>query len=219
MVDISYLGYPARSASWADRSGLLDAPYWPFDGMNERGLAVGMMAVPHARDAAEPGRPTIGSLQAIRLLLDHAANVDEAIALLRRYTISFEGGPPLHYLVADATGHSAVIEYIAGNMVVLYREHPWQVATNFLISVDSPSRANAPCWRYNRAFSSLAQADGSLTCAQAMSVLAEVSQRNTMWSVVYDLTNLRVNVTAGQKYGRIHTFRLGARRNTNWGRP
>ena len=45
MVDISYLGFPAENPSWSDRRVLLNAPLMPFDGMSERGLAVGMMAV------------------------------------------------------------------------------------------------------------------------------------------------------------------------------
>jgi hypothetical protein len=70
MVDTSYLGFPREDPAWADRTVLLQAPYLPFDGMNERGLAVSMMAVPHARDGPKPGDVTLDDLQAIRLLLD-----------------------------------------------------------------------------------------------------------------------------------------------------
>ena len=52
MVDIHYLGFGGDQAfnitdlPLAERVGLLEAPYIPFDGMNEAGLAVGMAAVP-----------------------------------------------------------------------------------------------------------------------------------------------------------------------------
>ncbi|MGD8466330.1 MAG: hypothetical protein PVI09_20930, partial [Anaerolineae bacterium] len=52
MVDIEYLGFGAGNAeNLADREpedlqDLLYAPWLPFDGMNETGLAVGMAAVP-----------------------------------------------------------------------------------------------------------------------------------------------------------------------------
>ena len=49
----------------------------------------------------------------IRLVLDRAASLAEAVAIFRRTAVDFTGGPPLHYLVADATGASAVIEYVA----------------------------------------------------------------------------------------------------------
>ena len=48
MVDISYLGYDKEEPPWTDRKALLDTPYFPFDGLNEYGLAVGIMAVPYA---------------------------------------------------------------------------------------------------------------------------------------------------------------------------
>ena len=53
MVDIGYLvGEEAAGRllelPLAERAALLDAPFWPFDGMNEWGLAIGMAAVPAA---------------------------------------------------------------------------------------------------------------------------------------------------------------------------
>jgi len=166
MVDISYLGYPRENPSWADRRALLDAPYLPFDGMNERGLAVGMMAVSHARDRDTPQRVTISSIHAIRLMLDYAASVEEAVSLLGDYTVAF-GDPPIHYLVADSSGHSAVIEYLDGEMVVQHNEVPWQVLTNFILAEARPAGADSRCWRYNLAYERLAQGYGALSQTDA----------------------------------------------------
>lgn len=208
MVDMAFLGFPADAPSWRERWALLDAPYWPIDGMNERGLAVGMMAVPHGRDAADPGRVTIGSLHAIRLLLDYAADVEEAIALLRQYRIDFGGGPPIHYLLGDAKGDSAVVEHIDGRMTVVRSEGPWQASTNFLMSPAPPEGAQSPCWRYNRLVEALEQTQGSLTQAEVMSLLQDVSQPNTVWSVVYDMANGDISVTVGRDYDQVHEFEL-----------
>ncbi len=71
--------------------------------MNERGLAVGMMAVPSAQAGSDSRKVTIDSLAAIRLLLDKAQSVDEALSLLGAYNIDWGSGPPLHYLIADST--------------------------------------------------------------------------------------------------------------------
>jgi hypothetical protein len=207
MVDVSYLDFPRENPSWADRRSLLEAPYLPFDGMNERGLAVGMMAVPRAQDRDEPQRVTISSIHAIRLMLDYAADVEEAIALLEGYTIDF-GSPPIHYFVADASGHSAVIEYLDGKMAVLRNEKPWQVSTNFILAEESPTGADSPCWRYNLAYEMLEQKDGDLSQTAAMSLLQDVSQRNTMWSVVYDVTNGDIQVAMGRQYDQVHSFEL-----------
>jgi hypothetical protein len=207
MVDTSYLGFPREDPTWADRRVLLQAPYLPFDGMNERGLAVGMMAVPHARDRPKPQGVTLDDIQAIRLLLDYAADVEEAVSLLEGVTVRF-GNPPLHFFVADASGHSAVIEYLDGEMVVTRNEGPWQVSTNFLLAEERPAGAASSCWRYNLAYERLAQANGVLSAADAMALLEDVSQPITMWSVVYDLGSGAVDVALGRQYERVHSFRL-----------
>lgn len=211
MVDISYFGFDTDEPSWSDRLELLDAPYWPFDGMNERGLAVGMMAVPFAEDNLDPQRVTVGSLHAIRLLLDNAGTVDEAISLLQGYNVDFEGGPPLHYLVADALGNSAVIEFIDGAMRVLPNEGAWQVATNFVISGHSQEEARGLCRRYATANEALEQAGGSLSPQQAMELLEDVSQAITMWSIVYNMSSGDISVAMGRDYDQVREFQLKMR--------
>jgi hypothetical protein len=207
MVDTSHLGYPRENPSWADRRALLDAPYLPFDGMNERGLAVGMMAVPHARDRDKPQSVTISSIHAIRLMLDYAANVEEAVSLLGEVTVAF-GDPPIHYLVADSSGHSAVIEYLDGEMVVQHNEKPWHVSTNFILAEARLAGADSGCWRYNLAYERLEQGHGTISQADAMSLLQDASQPNTMWSVVYHMGSGVLDVVVGRQYDQVHSFQL-----------
>ncbi|TFG67805.1 MAG: hypothetical protein E4H27_08585, partial [Anaerolineales bacterium] len=95
MVDIAYLVPEDKQdrlaeLPLAERTELLAAPYWPFDGMNEHGLVVGMAAVPDSQVPHEPGREGIGSLGIIRAMLDHARDVNEALAEMGRYNISME---------------------------------------------------------------------------------------------------------------------------------
>jgi hypothetical protein len=212
MVDLSYLLADADAASWTDGRELFEAPLWPFDGLNEAGLAVGMMAVPHAEAPNDPGQPTIGSLHAMRLVLDRAATVEEAIALLADYNIDFLGGPPLHYLLADAAGDSALIEFVDGEMSVLRTTVPWQVATNFVMSGRNPDAATGLCRRYRTAYDTLGEAKSAFSEEQAMTLLERISQRITMWSVVYNLTTGDIHVSVGRDYHSIHTFNLPMRR-------
>jgi predicted choloylglycine hydrolase len=204
LVDISYLGFDSQQISWADRLRLMDAPYLPFDGMNEAGLAVGIMAVPRAEPGNDPEKVTLDSLHAIRLLLDYADSVDEAISLLQTVNIDWGGGPPLHYLIADATGDSALIEFIDGEMSVLRTEKPWQVATNFVLTGKSPEQARSLCWRYARVADALERAEGNLSQTEAMVLLEHVSQEITMWSVVYNMTTGDVSIAVGRNYDRVH---------------
>jgi hypothetical protein len=211
LVDISYLGFSTDKPSWSERARLLDAPYLPFDGMNEHGLAVGMMAVPSAQPDHNPQRVTIDSLLVMRLFLDKARSVDEAINLLQQYNIDFEEGPPLHYLVADRSGNSAVLEFIDGETKVLRNEQSWQVATNFLLSGFSPDGAKSQCPRYARVYDTLKQAEGRLSQQAALDLLQDVSQDITMWSVVYNLSSGEISVAMGRAYSRVHAFKLPMR--------
>ncbi len=133
MVDISYLGYDRQHSPLDDPQALLRAPYLPFDGMNEHGLAVGMMSVSHAEGGVDKEKFTLDELELIRLMLDYARDVPEALDLLEDFNIDF-GSVPVHFLLADASGNSAVVEYLAGVPVVVKSAQPWQVATNFLIT-------------------------------------------------------------------------------------
>jgi hypothetical protein len=211
MVDISYLGYDEEMPSWIERRELLRAPYLPFDGMNEYGLAVGIMAVPYADGGNDPEKVTIGGLQAVRLMLDYAKDVEEALSLLEDYNIDFQGGPPLHYLISDSSGNSAVTEFINGEIKVIRKSERWQVSTNFLISNVRPEGARSPCWRYNRAYETLEQADGNISREKAMALLEHVSQSVTIWSAVYNMTTGDIRVVMGREYDEVHEFTLGMR--------
>lgn len=213
MVDIEYLGFDSTIARditglpIEDQAGLLDAPYLPFDGMNEYGLAIGMAAVSPGDVQPDANKETIGSLGIIRQMLDHARTVDEAIDIMKSYNIDFEGGPPIHYLIADANGKSALVEYYNGEMHTLNNEEPWHLATNFLrSSVDNPEDGN--CWRYNKIAAQLAESNGQLDAGAAMQLLAEVAQSNTQWSVIYQMSSGMINIAMGQGYQDIYQFRL-----------
>ncbi len=213
MVDIGYLVSEDRvgtlaEAPLAERRSLLEAPYWPFDGMNERGLAVGMAAVPESPMPHDPAKETIDSLRIIRLMLDRAATVDEAVEVLQAYNVAWGGGPALHYLIADASGRAALVEFYEGEMVVLPNVDAWHLATNHLRSVANETGGTI-CRRYDRLQERLAESGGLLSAGEALDLLSEVAQENTQWSVVYGLDAGDVHVVLGRAYDDVHSFDLG----------
>jgi hypothetical protein len=155
----------------------------------------------------DPNKETIGSLRVIRKMLDHASNVDEALAILQSYNVDMEGDVPIHYLMADSSGRSLLVEFYQGEMVVISNETPWHQATNFLRSSVGES-AEGVCPRYDKISQRLTEAKGQLTVQDAMDLLADVSQGVTQWSVVYGMSSGDVNVVMGQKYDNVHTFPL-----------
>jgi hypothetical protein len=207
MVDIYYLGYGTKRFGWMHPVELLFAPYIPFDGMNEAGLSVGVMGVSEAQYNGDPQKVTITAPHAIRLLLDYAEDVDEAISLLQNYNSMF-WEPPSHYLISDASGDSVIVEFIDNEMKVIRNERPWQVATNFLISEDNPEGATSPCWRYNRVYQALSDAKGDVSGQEAMSILESVSNSHTRWSAVYNMGTGNIELAVGRNYDRIYNFEL-----------
>jgi uncharacterized protein YceK len=213
MVDIAYLGFGGTRATLLpdlpliERSALLDAPFLPFDGMNETGLTVGMAAVPPGDMRPDPQKETIDSLMVIRKMLDHAGTVDEAVAILESYNIDYGGGPPLHYLIADASGDSALVEFYQGEMFVIPNENPWHLATNFLRTSVGASTQGV-CERYDRISLNLSESDGQTTGLEAIDLLEEVSQANTQWSVVYGMLTGEVLVVMDRQYEDVYTFAL-----------
>jgi len=209
MVDIAYLGYEGNRGSQlldlplSERVGLLDAPFLPFDGMNETGLAVGMAAVSESPQPETPSRQTIDSLLVIRFVLDNAQSIDEALDIFRQYRLDWGRGPALHYLVADQTGRSVLIEFWEGEMVVIENNKDWQAATNFLQSVYAED-LDGVCNRYDSITDQMEAADGRLSAERAVALLAAVSQSNTQWSVVYSQGDGAVRVVMGRNYDQVH---------------
>jgi hypothetical protein len=215
MVDIAYLIPGSEVHALTDlpveaREPLLESPSWPFDGMNEHGLAVGMAAVPESEMPYDGNKETIDSLGVIREMLDHARNVGEAVAILERYNIVWDGGPALHYLIADASGQSMLVEFYAGEIVLVPGPagKPWHLATNHLRTLIEEGEPSG-CWRYDTIKRRLTAAKGSLPVRDALDLLADVAQENTQWSVVYDLSNGDVHVAMGQGYEEVHSLHLG----------
>jgi hypothetical protein len=214
MVDLAYFfDAPAvtqlMDLDLNDRSPLLNTPSMPFDGMNEKGLVIGMAAVPESPTPSDPNHKSVGSLGVIRMILDHAASVEEALTIMRSVNILWHGGPQLHYLIADASGEAALVEFVAGEMVVLYNTNPWHHATNFLLS-NTNSSADGLCHRYDVLLERLEEEQGNLSREEAMELLEDVSQSSTQWSVVYQLHTGQISLAMGQHYSGIHTFQLEA---------
>jgi hypothetical protein len=212
MVDLAYLEFGEQVDRLTElpleqRRALLGAPELPFDGMNERGLVVGMAAVPDGNLRPDPGKETIDSPQVIRRMLDQASTVAEAVAVLQRYNIEWGSGPPLHYLIADRSGQSVLIEFYQGKLHIIPNDQPWHLATNFLVSVVGKN-VTGHCPRYDKIEQRLSIANGSLAAEEALRLLHDVSQANTQWPIVYGLRTGEIAVTLGREYSRTYTFQL-----------
>ncbi len=188
----------------------LAAPYLPFDGMNEAGLCVALLAVPEAQPPYEDERVMLNTTTAIRLMLDKAATVEEAVGLLSGYNLYFSGDVECHYLVSDAAGDAAVIEFWQGVLHTVRSPEPYEIATNFVMAdgVNLGEGYNE-FERFDTIDASLSAGGGSIGSDAAMALLARVAiPDRTRWSVVYDTAALTARIAVEERYGSVYEYAL-----------
>jgi penicillin V acylase-like amidase (Ntn superfamily) len=207
-VDIHYLGFSEQTTLEQIRnsSNLRTSPYLPFDGVNEKGVAIGMMAVPHVEPPYDPRKVNLTSVEIIRLVLNYASSTESAVSLISQYNYVVDV-VPIHFLIGDRNGRSAVVEFVGGEMKVMYNDEPFQVSTNFII-FGSGAPQTTSCWRYNRAYADLKNASGRIDEDAAMNVLGSVSQSITMWSAVYNMSSFTAQISPGRKYDKVYDIKV-----------
>ncbi len=189
----------------------LVAPYIPMDGFNEAGVAVSTLDTNASSADQDPKKVTIWHPCRMRLILDYAKNVDEAIALLGKYKAFFSEHDTDHIMIADRSGDSVVIEYNSGTMKVIRSGKPWQVVTNFTLDVKNPEDLSK-YQRYEIAWTSLKNKKGVISNTEAMSLLVNISiadkSMDTFWSAVYDLQSGDVQLVCVNNKEKMRTFHL-----------
>lgn len=232
LVDLSLLGYTKDSsfASPEDRLNLLYSVFIPMDGMNEMGVAIGAMGCMGLD--SENDDPTVFSTEIIRLILDHARDVNDAIAIFKSHGIH-NIIIPLHYLVSDSTGASAIIEYVDGYVQVQELGTDCKALTNFRYfgSMDdihekteeylSAGRVSKDVFgesyrRYILIRQRQASSNGIINESESMKLLRDVSMKEktlygdffTVWSVVYNLSAKTADISIGREYGRTYRYQL-----------
>ncbi|MBB3139388.1 linear amide C-N hydrolase [Halomonas organivorans] len=104
------------------------------DGFNERGLA-GHMLYLNATDfgSRDPSKPGVQAGLWLQYVLDNAATVDEALELLDEIQVVMTEAnghqSNVHLAIEDASGDSAIVEYIDGEPVV-HHDREYQIMTN-----------------------------------------------------------------------------------------
>ena len=213
-VDLQFLGLNR----FKDVEGLIEritclaAPYAPLDGINDAGVSCGVYmsyqgsvrTVPTSQDT---DRPDLTSTTLLRMILDYADNIEEAIEIAKSYDLHDSGNSSYHYMVADASGRSAILEWVnltdrydndgaKRELLVIYNDGDeavgpleanadFQCVTNFIIAPGyydgAPSKPRKGYDRYAKLYHVLGQTDGIVKDEQAAMDLLGVIGRRT-WS-------------------------------------
>lgn len=120
-ADLQFIGInEGREISGiVDKVLCLAAVYTPLDGINEAGVSCGIYMTYQGGDGwnavstdQTTEKPDITSTTMLRLILDYAGSVEEAIALVEKYDLHDSANTSFHYMVADSTGKSAILEWV-----------------------------------------------------------------------------------------------------------
>jgi choloylglycine hydrolase len=109
-----------------------------FDGLNEKGLAVGTFYFPTSAGympyTATDARKTVAPWEVGSWILENFASVSDVRENIGKIVVpevifkAWGFAPPVHYVVQDASGKGIVIEYVGGKLVVY--DNPLGVITN-----------------------------------------------------------------------------------------
>lgn len=194
------------------------APYIPVDGMNEKGLSIGVLELETPETFQQTDKKDITTTAVIRHILDHAATVEEVVAIFNEFDMHdlLGAGCTYHYQVADASGDTAIIEYVNGETTVLRPDETGTlIATNFWLSegVDDPDGVGHD--RYETAKSMLAEKNYVVSEEEAMNILDATHLENvdlhgyicsTIWSAVYNNTDKTFDMCAMYDFDNVYKF-------------
>ena len=117
-VDLQFLGLGDGIDGLMDKLTAIAAAYAPLDGMNDAGVSCGIyMSYQGPGDESystdqQTDKPDLTSTTMLRMILDYADDVDEAVELVEKYDFHDSANSSFHYMVADKSGKSAILEWV-----------------------------------------------------------------------------------------------------------
>ena len=183
--------------------------YMPVDGMNEKGVCVAVLYVSvGAPTNQNTDKPDLTTTTAVRLILDKASNVDEAIELLEQYDMHASMGGRFKFAIADASGKSVTVEYILNEMSVTEVD----ATSNFIQTPGSNYGLGikGPCPRYEKLVDAYIRYNGNMTEELMMSAMESVSNvvANTQWTVVFNTDELTATYCYYGDFDKTYNFKI-----------
>ena len=178
--------------------------------MNEEGLAVSVNMIQDS-DTIEQNtdRPDITTTTAVRLILNQAATVAEALELSEQYDMHASRGMMVHCAIADRSGRSVVVEYVDNEMIVT--ETP--IVTNFYLAEgEKQGIGTAQSHERFEILENLLEEKEIFTQEDVRDALSSASKKNfgefesTEWSVVYNQESGQAQYYHRENYGDVYTF-------------
>lgn len=226
-IEINYRGMnktafirpPEKPLSWVSEYGSISfnqiGREFPYGGMNEAGLVIEQMWLQEARYPETDNRYGLSELNWIQYQLDNAATVQDVIDSDALVRISGTSVATLHFLVADAGGDVATIEFLDGIMIVhrgaglpypVLANCTYQTSVNYKESKDKMENRQFNPWtenssgRFAKAAGMIEKYDGNEDIIDySFRILDSVAQNpGTQWSIAYDIKKREIHYKSTQ---------------------
>ena len=212
-VEFYGFGKDFKPEGFKNRYMCLTGLFVALDGINEKGLAIAdLMAGDTIETHQHTSKPDLTTTAAISYMLKNAANVTEAIELLKGIDMHSDIGSAHHYAMADASGKSVVVEYVDNKMVVV--ESP-AAANHYLCEEklnvgleEGDNRYASLCERFD-------QTGGVMSEEQLTEAIKVVSQPEikgkflgTAWTMIMDLTHPSVTYYSRRHFDKPFHFKI-----------
>ena len=211
-VDLSFINIPAYKnvENLISKAYCLAAPYAPLDGINDAGVSCGIYMTYQGNGKSviatdqNTDLPDFSPTTFIRMILDYADSLEEAVEFAKSYDMHDSAGTSFHIMVADPSGRSAVLEWVNARngsddngelrrLIVTYNdedahigqhegEADFQWVTNFIIQPGYYDEYNDKALvgydRYNILYDELSKTGAIIEDEMsAMKILQKVAQR------------------------------------------
>ena len=212
--NLRFLGFGEgwKPDSFAKKYMALSCLFVSLDGINEKGLAIAdLMAGDDTETHQDRGKPDLTTTSALRYVLNKAATVDEAIALLESIDMHSDIGTAHHFAISDASGHSVVAEYIDGELVVT--DTP--IVTNHYLAESRYGDGLIPGDnRYDILEDEYVEYLGLFDIDSLRNAMEKVSQApsgsfgGTQWTILWDLENRTATYYLRRNFDKAYSFKM-----------
>lgn len=211
-TDLQFLGLDTEKnlTGLMDKITALAAPYIPLDGINDAGVSCGIYMTYQGGETTvatdqNTDKPDFTSTTLLRLILDYADNIEDAVKIASSFDLHDSAKTSYHYMVADASGRSAILEWVgstdasdndgaARQLTVTYNDQDshigaseatsdLQVITNFILQPgyydDSSADDIKGFDRYTRLWDELHRSNGQVSDEKAAMDLLQIVGRRS----------------------------------------
>jgi len=209
---IAYYTHSAQPMAWTSKYGSVtfnqNGKEMPYGGINEKGLVVEMLWLDETKYNLSEKNPYLNELEWIQYQLDNFASIEEVKSNLGKCKIYPIKGK-IHYIIADKSGHSIIIEYIAGKALVYDKDpNTCQTITNKTVKHSEqyihqikgiPKRNTSETYRYHLLEKQISKISKNSVLSEktVFKMLDKVKivkgNFKTLWTIVYNISDMSLS--------------------------